>query len=217
MTETKRGVYIAFEGIGGCGKTTQSRLALDYLHQLGIPAIRTREPGGTPVAEKIRELLFSIRSQDELISREEFLILSVSRSLTVRQLVEPRIAKGEWVLSDRSLVSSNAYQGGGGGLSSDRILEVGRFSVGGRLPDFVFYYDVTVKEAQRRRGLDCEGDPFDKEIVAYWRRVARRYQEMNEENWGEINWIRINGMRSLEQVTRRTCGEMDKIVNIYRS
>lgn len=207
-----RGIYIAFEGIGGCGKTTQEKVASDYLSFCGIPHIVTREPGGTPETEKIRALLFEFREGKVITPRDEFLLFSLSRSMSVRSSVEPSLLNGKWVLSDRCFISSAAYQGAGGGLDTKNILNISRFATGGLDPDYIFFYDVTVKEGMNRRYGNFDGDPFDKENVLFWRRIANQYHHMSEENWGDIKWVKINGLGSINQVSRRTIRELDGVI-----
>jgi dTMP kinase len=150
------GRFIAFEGGEGAGKSTQCRLLADALAARGIPAIVTREPGGTPGAEAIRGLLLGLDGEG-WHPRAEALLFAAARSDHVERLIRPALAAGKWVICDRFLDSSRAYQGGGGGLSDADIVELHRIGSQGLLPDLTLLVEVSPDEAARRLHLRDQG------------------------------------------------------------
>lgn len=145
----KRGRFIALEGGEGAGKSTQARLLADALAQLGHACVVTREPGGTPGAESIRELLLHAPG-DGWHPRAEALLFAAARSDHVERLITPALVAGQWVICDRFVDSSRAYQGGGGGLSDADVLDLHRIGSGGLLPDLTVLISVSPAVAQQR-------------------------------------------------------------------
>ncbi|MBO0750173.1 MAG: dTMP kinase, partial [Porphyrobacter sp.] len=128
------GRFIAFEGGEGAGKSTQSRLLAEALRERGLEVVLTREPGGTEGAEAIRRLLLD-PSGPGWEPEAEALLFAAARSDHVARLIRPALERGAWVICDRFIDSTRAYQGGGGGLSDDAILTLHRVGSGGLLPD----------------------------------------------------------------------------------
>lgn len=144
-----RGKFIALEGGEGAGKSTQARLLAEALRQRGLDVVNTREPGGTPGAEAIRALLLSTEGEGWL-PRAEALLFAAARSDHVERLIEPALAVGKWVICDRYVDSSRAYQGGAGGLTDDEVIGLHRIGVGGLLPDTTLLIEVSPEEAAKR-------------------------------------------------------------------
>lgn len=144
-----RGRFITFEGGEGAGKSTQARLLSDALRGRGLEVVRTREPGGTPGAEAIRELLLDPPAGGWLPSAEA-LLFAAARADHVERVIAPALAAGRWVICDRFLDSSRAYQGGGCGLADEAILELHRIGSGGLLPDLTLLIEVAPDEAAAR-------------------------------------------------------------------
>jgi dTMP kinase len=144
-----RGKFIALEGGEGAGKSTQARLLAEALRLRGIDVVTTREPGGTPGAEAIRELLLTLEGEG-WNPRAEALLFAAARSDHVERLIQPALAQGQWVICDRFLDSSRAYQGGGGGLSDADLLELHRIGSGGLLPDLTLLMEVPPAIAAER-------------------------------------------------------------------
>jgi dTMP kinase len=152
----KGGRFIVLEGGEGAGKSTQSRLLADALRGRGIDVVTTREPGGTPGAERIRQLLLGLEG-DGWLPRAEALLFAAARSDHVERLIRPALAEGKWVICDRFLDSSRAYQGGEGGLGDEDILALHRIGSGGLLPDLTLLIEVPADVAAERlakRDLD---------------------------------------------------------------
>ncbi|MCJ2186373.1 dTMP kinase [Novosphingobium beihaiensis] len=174
------GRFIALEGGEGAGKSTQARLLADALRARGIDAVVTREPGGTPGAEAIRKLLLEGAPGDGGAGwnpRAEALLFAAARSDHVEQLIRPAMARGAWVVCDRFLDSSRAYQGGGGGLSDADILTLHAIGSRGFLPDLTLLIEVAPAIAAERLALrDTDGtDRIGGRDTAYHERVAKAF------------------------------------------
>lgn len=144
-----RGKFIAFEGGEGAGKSTQARMLAAALEGRGISCTVTREPGGTPGAEAIRALLLGTDG-DGWNPRAEALLFAAARSDHVERLIRPAVAAGHWVICDRFVDSSRAYQGGAGGLSDADVLDLHRVGSGGLLPDLTLLIEVSPHTAAQR-------------------------------------------------------------------
>ena len=143
------GKFIAFEGGEGAGKSTQARLLAAALDACGIECVVTREPGGTPGAEAIRALLLGTEGEG-WHPRAEALLFAAARSDHVERLIRPAIAAGKWVICDRFVDSSRAYQGGGGGLSDEDVLALHRVGSQGLLADLTLLIEVSPEVARQR-------------------------------------------------------------------
>ncbi len=151
------GKFIAFEGGEGAGKSTQARMLAAALSTRGIDCVVTREPGGTSGAEAIRALLLGTEG-DGWHPRAEALLFAAARSDHVERLIVPALTAGKWVICDRFVDSSRAYQGGGGGLSDAEVLELHRIGSGGLLPDLTMLIEVSPNVASDRTAArDTDG------------------------------------------------------------
>ncbi|MBB4856801.1 dTMP kinase [Novosphingobium chloroacetimidivorans] len=171
------GRFIAFEGGEGAGKSTQARLLADALSQRGVEAVLTREPGGTPGAEAIRALLLDAGVAHDgqgWNPRAEALLFAAARSDHVERLIRPALAAGKWVICDRFVDSSRAYQGGGGGLDEAAIRTLHDIGSGGLLPDLTVLVTVSPAAAEQRLRLRDQGrsDAIGSRPTAYHMRVA---------------------------------------------
>ncbi|MGN3973238.1 dTMP kinase [Tsuneonella sp. SYSU-LHT278] len=154
-----QGRFIAFEGGEGCGKSTQARLLVDRLIACGIPAVLTREPGGTPGAEAIRALLLDPPGEG-WGTEAEALLFAAARADHVARLIRPEMARGAWVVSDRFVDSSRAYQGGAGGVGDDAVRTLHAIGSGGLRPDLTILLTIDPETAlARTRARD--GDAAD--------------------------------------------------------
>jgi dTMP kinase len=166
-----RGLFIAFEGGDGAGKSTQARLLAESLQAQGHRVLRTREPGGTPIGEKLRSLVLD-HGQGEIDARSEALIFAASRAAHAVQVLRPALAAGEIVVTDRYIDSSVAYQGAGRSLGTERIRELNDWATDGLWPDLTVLLDVTPEQGRRRRTagqaaedrLESEPDDFHAKI-----------------------------------------------------
>lgn len=175
-----RGKFIALEGGEGAGKSTQARLLAAALQQRGVECVVTREPGGTPGAEAIRALLLGTEGEG-WNARAEALLFAAARSDHVERLIRPAMDAGKWVICDRYVDSSRAYQGGGLGLSDAEVMELHRIGSGGLLPDVTLLIEVSPDVArQRAAARDVDGadriggrdEDFHAKVAAAFNRFA---------------------------------------------
>jgi len=174
-----RGRFIAFEGGEGAGKSTQARLLAEALRGRGLDVVLTREPGGTEGAEAIRRLLLDTAGSGWNPAAEA-LLFAAARSDHVDRLIRPALERGAWVVCDRFVDSTRAYQGGGGGLSDDDILELHRIGSGGLLPDLTILLEASGEEIaarlQRRDG--GESDRIGGREAAFHARVGDAFRRL---------------------------------------
>jgi dTMP kinase len=191
------GRFIALEGGEGAGKSTQARLLADALRARGIEVVTTREPGGTPGAEVIRGLLLGLEGEG-WNPRAEALLFAAARSDHVERLIRPALTAGKWVVCDRFLDSSRAYQGGGGGLSDADICELHRIGSGGLLPDLTLLFEIPPEIAAARLARrDADGaDRIGGREAAYHARVAQAFARLAQAE--PRRFVRIDSSGSRE-------------------
>ena len=178
------GRFIVLEGGDGVGKTTQAALLSSWFTAVGLPHVSTREPGGTPVGEAIRELVLG-RSDLDMPSESELLLILAARAAFVRDVVRPALAEGKLVLADRFSLSTLAYQGFGRGLDLDRVREGIRIATGGLEPDLCIVLDLPVDESQRRQDRDGgEADRIEREGEGFRGAVRDGYLALAESEPG---------------------------------
>jgi dTMP kinase len=166
-----RGKFISFEGMDGSGKSTQISHLASALRRLGIDVVLTREPGGTPLGENIRSLLLDVNHRD-MDPTTELSLMFASRAQLVTKVIEPALNRGEWVLCDRFVDSSEAYQGGGRGLGSEIVLALQQALLGGRTPDLT----ILATEGKESR-FENEGPHFFQRVQETFREIAVRDKE----------------------------------------
>ena len=172
-------MFVTFEGIDGSGKSTQAALLRTRLEAEGYEVVATREPGGTELGERIRELLLH---GEHMTAWAEALLYAASRAQHVKEIVRPALERGAWVVCDRYVDSSVAYQGVGRGLGLDRVLDLNLAAVGGLVPDRTFLLELNVAELSARlQGdhdrLEREAQDFHERVVAGYRELAGRFPE----------------------------------------
>ena len=182
-SHSHRGKFITFEGLDGCGKSTQLKKLAAALRAHGMNIVETREPGGTQTAEKIRELLLNSKTSP-LAPNTELALMFAARVQHIDQVISPAIAAGKIVLCDRFTDSSEAYQGGGRKLGSKPVLELNRILCGNLRPDLTILMDsdvaASVRRARRRNKAQTEKSVtdegrFEKENQAFFSRVHHTY------------------------------------------
>lgn len=196
------GRFIALEGGEGAGKSTQGHLLAEALRARGVEVVLTREPGGTPGAEAIRALLLGVEGEG-WGPRAEALLFAAARADHVERLIRPALERGAWVVCDRFVDSSRAYQGGGGGLSDADILALHRIGSEGLLPDLTLLIAVSHGEAARRLAAR-DGDNADRiggREAAYHARVATAFARLAEAE--PARFARINGDEGVEAIHQR--------------
>lgn len=192
------GRFIALEGGEGAGKSTQSRLLAEALRARGLDVVTTREPGGTRGAEAIRALLLSTEGEG-WNPRAEALLFAAARSDHVERLIRPALAAGKWVICDRFLDSSRAYQGGGGGLEDADILTLHAIGSEGLLPDMALLLEIAPDVAAARLAArDPDGaDRIGGREAAYHARVAAAFARLADAEPARFARIDSNGERDV--------------------
>lgn len=178
-----KGQLITFEGGDGAGKTTLIQRIADYLRGLGRHVVLTREPGGCPFGEKIRDILLHQPPASPLVPEAELALFLAARAQNIREVIKPALDRGETVLCDRFHHSSIAYQGAGRGLGTNKVKEL-CFAVCGDLwPDMTFYLDLDPEIGKQRKALGSEeSDRIESETLAFHSRVRLAYQKMANED-----------------------------------
>lgn len=168
--------FITLEGGEGAGKSTSLAFIRDYFAARGLPLVVTREPGGTPLAEQVRELL--LQKRDEAVAPDaELLLMFAARAQHIAGLIAPALARGEWVLCDRFTDATYAYQGGGRGLSRARIAELEAMVQGNLRPGLTLLLDLPVAQGLARAEARAEKDRFESEREEFFERVRAAYRE----------------------------------------
>jgi len=175
-----RGRFITFEGSEGCGKSTQIARLRGRLESAGTAVLLTREPGGTPPGERIRDLLQHAPEGEGLTAEAELLLFAASRAQLVREVIRPALEVGTWVLADRFLDSTTVYQGVARGLDIVAVDAINAFAVGDCLPDRTLLLDISVEEGRRRIGArgDGDSDRMEREPDAFFEKVRAGYLEL---------------------------------------
>lgn len=167
-------MFITLEGPEGAGKSTNREYLAQRLREQGVTVCLTREPGGTPLAERIRELLLS-PSDEPMAADTELLLVFAARAQHLQEVIKPALARGEWVLCDRFTDATYAYQGGGRGLSSARIAELERFVQGDLRPDLTLVFDLPVEVGLARAAARGRLDRFEQEQRGFFESVRTTY------------------------------------------
>lgn len=195
---SRRGLFITFEGTEGVGKSTQLRTAADTLEALGIDCVVTREPGGTPMAEAIRELLLTPR--DEPVNDiTELLLMFAARAQHLHTRILPELNAGRWVLCDRFTDATFAYQGGGRGVPEERIALLEQLVQGELRPDRIVLLDAPVETGMTRARHRGELDRFEQEAVDFFQRIRATY--LRRAHADPARYQIVDAARDLEVVT----------------
>lgn len=173
---TARGTFISLEGGEGAGKSTLLAGLREYIERHGLALVQTREPGGTDVGEAVRAIVLD-PAQHGLAAETELLLMFASRAQLVREVIEPALASGQWVLCDRFADASYAYQGGGRGQPAERIAELERWACAGVTPDLTLLLDLPVATGRARAAGRGDADRIEVEADAFFERVRASYRE----------------------------------------
>ncbi|MCW8931085.1 MAG: dTMP kinase [Gammaproteobacteria bacterium] len=176
-----KGKFITIEGSEGAGKSTNIRFIQEYLLSKNIEFISTREPGGTPIAEKVRDLLLD-KSNTNLCDDSELLLMFAARAQHLNELIIPALESGKWVISDRFTDASYAYQGGGRGLSWQKISQLEQWVQGDLRPDGTILLDIPVDIGMERVRERGETDRFEQEQLSFFNRIREAYLKLAWEN-----------------------------------
>lgn len=174
MTLPTHGCLITVEGIEGVGKSSNLKFIKDYLEASALPVLHTREPGGTPFAEQIRNLLVQVQTE-VVLPESELLLIFAARAQHVAHVIKPALRQGKWVLCDRFTDASYAYQGGGRGIARRHIEMLETWLVGKLRPDLTLVLDAPVKVALQRARNRAKLDRFESETVQFFERARKVY------------------------------------------
>ncbi|WP_043316119.1 dTMP kinase [Microbulbifer sp. HZ11] len=175
MQDLPQGKFITLEGGEGVGKSTNLRFITQWLDKQGIPYVQTREPGGTPMAEQLRQLL--LEKRDEAVDpTAELLMVFAARAQHLNQVIKPALAAGKWVVCDRFTDATYAYQGGGRGLDWALIAQLEQMVQGNLRPHCVLLLDVAPEIGLQRAASTGEADRFESEQIDFFRKVRAAYR-----------------------------------------
>lgn len=196
MKGSTPGKFIVIEGLEGAGKSTAIDIVKQVLTDVGEDYVCTREPGGTPMAESIRECVK--HDWDEEVTVEaELLLMYAARVQLLENTIKPNLAKGIWVIGDRHDLSSQAYQGGGRQINADKMSALSNIALNGFKPDITLYLDVEPEEGLKRARGRGELDRIELAGIAFFERTRKRYLEIAEQD----NTVHtINTMQDMQQV-----------------
>ena len=201
-----RGKFITIEGTEGVGKTTNMAFIKAWLEAKKLPYLSTREPGGTPLAEQIRELLLAPRA--ELVcSASELLLMFAGRAQHIDQVIEPALVGGNWILCDRFTDATYAYQGAGRNMGSDLIAKLEILVQGSLRPDLTLILDIPVEIGLKRASARSDPDRFELEKVEFFERVRRGYLGIAEQDPDRCKLI--DASQPLEQVQSQIVGVLE--------
>lgn len=201
------GFFIALEGGEGAGKSTQTKLLADYLRDQGLEVVVTREPGGTPTAEKIRTLLLDPTIAN-MPATTEALLFAAARADHVANFIRPALERGAIVICDRYIDSSVAYQGIARGLGAEYVRNLSEWATGATLPNLTIYLNVPVEESTSR--MDGT-DRMEVESFEFHQRVNAAFVEISQNNLA--SHITIDGTQSPEQISGEICAAVQQALN----
>lgn len=190
---TARGRFITLEGVDGAGKSTHTDWIADFLRAQGVEVVSTREPGGTPLGEKLRALVLT----DTMGLDTETLLMFAARCEHASQVIEPALARGAWVVCDRYTDATYAYQGGGRGLGAARVAVLEQWMQAGQ-PDRTWLFDVPLEVARARLADAREPDRFEREGAAFFERTRAAYHERAQAEPGRIHIV--DSTQSIAQI-----------------
>jgi dTMP kinase len=191
--------FITFEGTEGCGKSTQVQRLKAHLERNKFPVLVTREPGGTPIGETIRDLLQFAPHGAGMTGETELLLFEASRAQLVREVIKPALDRGLYVISDRFFDSTTAYQGAARKLDNRIVEQLNRFAVGECRPDITFVLDVDLATAQARlQRTPRRPDRMERQPAEFYEAVRQAYRDLAEHEPDRV--VLIDGSRSEEKI-----------------
>ncbi len=202
------GKFISFEGSEGCGKSTQIRRLVGSLESAGHDVLLTREPGGTVVGEKVRDLLQHTPEASNMTDESELLLFAASRAQLVREVIRPALERGTWVIADRFLDSTTVYQGIARGLDREKVEAINRFAVGDLLPELTILLDLDAGVGHGRAvatRVDNEPDRIEDQPLTFFEKVRQGYLDLAA---SESRIVVIDARGGIEEIAE----EIQKIV-----
>jgi thymidylate kinase len=187
----KKGIFITFEGVEGCGKSTHSKLLFEYLKQSGYSTVHTREPGGTKLGEAVRRVLLD-STGIKISDLSELFLFEACRAQIVKEIIKPALAAGSIVISDRFSDATFSYQGYGGRVDLKTIKTLDRIATAGITPDLTILLDIDTQEGlkrARKKGIDR----MEKKELSYHKRVRSGYLKLSRLYPGRIKKVKVSG------------------------
>lgn len=207
-----RGLFITVEGGEGVGKSTNIAFVADTLRQRGIDFVLTREPGGTPLAEDIRDLLLQPR-EERVADTTELLLMFACRAQHISAVIEPALARGQWVICDRFTDATYAYQGGGREIGLEKVADLEQWVQGDLRPDFTLLLDADVATGMARAGKRGALDRFEQEQQQFFERVRATYLQLASLHPQRFRLI--DATPALAQVQQQISGVLDDIIGSW--
>jgi dTMP kinase len=211
---TGRGRFITLEGIEGAGKSTQLQTLAGVLQGAGVDVVLTREPGGSPVAERIRGLLLD-RDNQGMAADAELLLMFAARAEHLQRTIEPALAAGRWVVCDRFTDATYAYQGGGRGVERARIATLETLVQGRLRPDLTLLFDLPADLGLARAKGRAAPDRFESETLAFFERTRAAYLEIARHEPARVRVI--DAGQALEQVAGEVASLLHAYLSAYRA
>lgn len=205
------GKFVVIEGLEGAGKSSAVALVTSRIKAAGHQVVNSREPGGTPMAEAIRDCVKHDWKDEKVTVEAELLLMYAARCQLLENIIKPNLSKGIWVLGDRHDMSSRAYQGGGRQISSDLIEPLREISLKGLNPDFTLYLDVEPEEGLKRARGRGELDRIEQEAIGFFERTRAKYLEMANT---DDNVTIIDTMKPIEQVHKAITAAIDGFLEL---
>ena len=200
----KKNKFITFEGVDGAGKSTHLEWFANALRQRGLKVVVTREPGGTPLGEQLREILL----KQTMNIGTDALLMFAARMEHVEQVIKPALRAGKWVVSDRFSDASFAYQGGGRGVPVEKLEQLERWVQGDLQPDLTLLFDIPVEVARQRLSNNVMLDKFEQEKSDFFERVRNAYLARSQKNPARFAIIRA------EKTPDEVKASLEKIIHI---
>ena len=211
----QRGLFITFEGSEGCGKSTQIERLSARLEEWKIPFILTREPGGTPIGEKIRHLVQFSKAGETMMPEAELLLFTASRAQLVREVIEPALASGKTVVADRFLDSTTVYQGVARRIDAAAVKTINDFAVGGCMPDITFVLDLDSDKARKRMLARPEStgpvDRMEQQPAEFYEAVREGYLKLALTDRARVKLI--DASKSVGDVADEIWGQLREKLN----
>lgn len=206
-------MFITFEGIDFCGKSTQVELLKNFLIGRNKNVHLIREPGGTEISEKIREILLD-KKNNAMVMETEIFLFSASRAQLVKEVIRPYLQKGYYVISDRFHDSSTAYQGYGRGLPVDTIMKIHNLAIGDTIPDVTFFIDIPNEVALERKAkkTHLDLDRIEVSDSLFFERVREGYLYLAEK---EKRFRIIDGTQSIEKINELILNEIKSLEGLF--
>lgn len=206
----ERGFFLSIEGLDGSGKSSQIERLCGHLKARGYDVARSREPGGCPIAEEIRQLVLD-PAHGEMCAQAEALLYAAGRAQHVREVVRPALAAGKVLVCDRFVDSSAVYQGAARGLGIDAVMAMNAPAIDGTMPDATLYFAVDPATAMRRRSRERDLDRIEQEKLDFHTRVYEAYEELARRDPQRI--VRIDASQSIDDIARDAAAAVDVVLD----